>query len=316
MQEKKLKASLMVELSTNISNLRELKKTDLRYYDAVYLGNNLCLDYEDNFLQKTDDIQKGVEYLKKLGKKAFITTLAVPRNRDLDSVRKTLNAALKAGIDAVEVHNMGTLRIADKLVPGIPKHVGILANIYTSFSSEKLKEYGVTRITPNPEVTLDEIKVILDKSKVEVSFLLHGKIPLGVTDSCFLLDKNAGKCPDVCKETFWLKSNQWVIKNVGKGIYSGKDLCMLEHLDLLLKTGLKYFKVESLYENPGYRSKVGEAYKSTFLSGSLNGKLLNEILMLSEHGICNGYYFAKSGRYYVDKNNKIYENKVYGEKNG
>ena len=306
----------MFELSTNVSNLKELKEINLEFYDSVYLGNPFCLNYQDNFLLKTEDIQKGAEYLKKFNKKAYITTLAVPRNNDLKSVVKMLEVSAKAKIDAVEIHNMGILRMAKKVVPDIPKHVGILANVYTSFTSEKLKEYGAERVTPNPEVTMNEIKVILSKKMVDVSFLVHGKIPLGITDKCFLLNKEAGNCPDVCKETFWLKSKEWILKNVGKGVYSGKDLCMIEHLDLLVKAGIKYFKIESLYETSKYRNKMGGIYRNALLNKGDRKKDLKDILKFSENGICNGYYFSKSGRYYIDGENKLYENRIFGGLNG
>lgn len=306
----------MIELSTGISNLKELKETDIESYDAVYLGNPFCIDYEDNFLKKTEDIQKGVEFLKSRNKKAYITTPAVPRNEDFKFIYKLLEASVKSGIDAVEVHNMGVLRTASKIVPDIPKHIGILANIYTSFTCEKLKEYGGERITTNPEVTLDEIGIIIDKSKIDVSFLVHGKIPLGITGTCFLLEEKAGICPEVCKQAFWLKSKEWVLKNVGKGVYSGKDLCMIEHLDLLLKMGLKYFRIESLYETPEYRCKLGNIYKSAFLNKDSGRKNIQQILKISEYGICNGYYFSKSGRYYIDGENKLHENRIFGGLNG
>jgi len=52
------------ELNTTISNLRNLRESDLSAYDAVYLGNIYCRIYEDNFLERLDDLEEGIALVK------------------------------------------------------------------------------------------------------------------------------------------------------------------------------------------------------------------------------------------------------------
>ena len=48
------------ELNTTISNLRDLKASDLSPYDAIYLGNITCRLYEANLLEHLDDLQEAI----------------------------------------------------------------------------------------------------------------------------------------------------------------------------------------------------------------------------------------------------------------
>ena len=89
------------ELNTSIANLRDLRASDLRDYDAVYLGDIYCRLYEENFLERTDELREGLRILRDQGKRAYVASYAAPRNDYLPRVRKTLEVAAKEGAEAV-----------------------------------------------------------------------------------------------------------------------------------------------------------------------------------------------------------------------
>ena len=95
-------------------------------------------------------------------------------------------------------------------------------------------------------------------------------MPLGISDYCFLLEyeeKWGVKCPDLCQKELFLKQGDWAMKTLGKGILSGKDVCMLEHLPRLLADGHRFFRIEALSESPAYRSEVAAVYRAALQSG-------------------------------------------------
>ena len=182
-----------------------------------------------------------------------MTTYAAPRNDFLPKVRKMLEASAAAGAEAVEVHNLGILKIAHDEFPELPVHVGGFANVYTAAGAEVLRGFGAVRFTPNYELSLDEINEITTACGAPMELLVHGKMPLGISDYCFLLDyeeKWGVKCPDLCQKELFLKQGDWAMKSVGKGILSGKDVCMLEHLPRLLAEGHRHFRIETVSESP------------------------------------------------------------------
>lgn len=309
-----------IELVLTAASPRELAGTDLSPYDAVSLGNSYCRRVEGNFAEELGLLPGAVESLRAAGKKSYVTSPAAPRGRDMPQVERLIDAAVAAGADALEIHNMGVLRVLRERGTPIPAHMGAFANVYTHLAAKVMREYGAVRVRPNAEVSLEEMGLIARDAGVEVEVLAHGKIPLGVTEKCFLIEGQEGadpKCPAACEEAHWLTAGKrpaggersgaggWVLKNVGKGILSGKDMCVIEHLPMLLSAGFRIFTVEGLYEQAAFRSEVGAVYReaiSLALTGEEYAVRPEWARILGKHsrnGFCNGYYFGKSGQSYV-----------------
>lgn len=295
------------ELNTTIANLRDLKESDLSDYDGVYLGDIYCRIYEANFLEQLGDLEEGLRILQDQGKRAYVTTYAAPRNDFLPKVRKMLEASAAAGAEAVEVHNLGILKIAHDEFPQLPVHIGGFANVYTAPGAEVLRGFGAVRFTPNYELSLDEIHEITTVCGAPMELLVHGKMPLGISDYCFLLEyeeKWGIKCPDLCQKELFVKQGDWAMKSVGKGILSGKDVCMLEHLPRLLIEGYRHFRIETVSESPAYRSEVAAVYRAALNrafagDGKLDEGWWETIRRHARIGLCNGFYFGKSGMDYA-----------------
>jgi U32 family peptidase len=299
--------AMTYELNTTIANLQDLRQSDLRCYDAVYLGDIYCRLYEANFLERLTDLKEGLRILRDQGKRAYVTTYAAPRNDFLPKVRKMLAAAAEGGAEAVEVHNLGVVRIAHEEFPQLPLHIGGFANVYTAAGVEVLRELGAVRFTPNYELSLDEIAEVTAESGAAMEILVHGKMPLGVSDYCFLLDYESKwnvDCPTLCRKDLFLKQGDWAMKTVGKGVLSGKDVCMLEHLPRLVAEGHRNFRIETVSESADYRRDVAAVYREaldrTFAGVDLVDDQWNETLVRHARvGLCNGFYFGKSGMEYA-----------------
>ncbi|HWQ69510.1 MAG TPA: peptidase U32 family protein [Patescibacteria group bacterium] len=294
------------ELNTTISNLRDLIESDLSPYDAVYLGNITCRLYEGNLLEHLDDLREAIAILKSRGQKAYVATYAAPRNDSLPQLRKVVAVAVEAGADAVEVHNLGVLKIVHEAYPDLAVHIGGFANVYTDVGAAVLKRYGAVRITPNYELSLEEIGEIHRHVGLPMELLVHGKMPLGMSDDCFLLEYEQAwgmTCPALCRQELFLKQGDWAMKSIGKGVLSGKDVCLLEHLKRLMTEGYTCFRVEAASESPAYRLEIGWVYREALeaaLAGSdgLEGQWWDTIRHHARIGLCNGFFFGTSGMAY------------------
>jgi len=295
------------ELNTTISNLQSLRESDLCTYDAVYLGNIYCRSFQENFLERLNDLKDGIAYVKDLGLRAYATSYGAPRNDALPKVQKALEAAVEAGADAIEVHNLGVLRMLHEQFPGTPAHIGGFANVYTDAGASALKDYGAVRFTPNYEISLEEINAIADTARLPAEILVHGKMPLGISDYCFLLEyehKWEEKCPTLCQKCLLLKQGDWAMRSVGKGVLSGKDVCMLEHLRALVNAGHTVFRIEAAYESAAYRRDIGKIYRSALErafagDGRVDEANWDSIRQHTEIALCNGYYFGRTGGEYI-----------------
>jgi putative protease len=296
------------ELVVSVSSPGELSGTDLFPYGAVCLGSPYCRRVEGNYAELPERLGEAVVRLHGAGKRAYVATPATPREADLPYVSRLIDAAVAAGADALEIHNMGVLRILREKGRPIPAHMGAYANVYTHLAAGVMRDAGAVRVRPNAEVTLEEMGTIAREGGVEVELLVHGKIPLGVADRCFLLtepEETDPKCPAACREEHWLTSRDWVLKTVGKGVLSGRDMCMLEHLPRLLGDGFRVFRVEGLYESAAYRSELGAVYREALDRAAAGGEYRVEeqwgetVRRHAPKGLCNGYYFGTAGRKYV-----------------
>lgn len=296
------------ELIVSLASPRELEGTDLSPYDAVCLGSPYCRRVEGNYAEALGPLGDAVSSLRASGKKVYVTTPAAPRETDLPHVERLIDAAAAAGADALEVHSLGVLRMLREKGRPLPAHMGAYANVYTRLAAAVMRDSGAVRVRPNAEVALDEMGVIAREASVEIELLVHGKIPLGVTDRCFFLsgpEESDPACPAACREEHWLKTSQWALKIVGKGVLSGRDMCMLEHLPRLARDGFRIFRVEGLYETAAYRSEIGSSYREALALAFSGGEYAIEDRWAqaarrhAKRNLCNGYYFGTSGRKYV-----------------
>ncbi|MBE0569202.1 MAG: U32 family peptidase [Deltaproteobacteria bacterium] len=296
------------ELIVSLASPLELEGTDLSPYDAVCLGSPYCRRVEGNYAEALGSLGDAISRLHASGRKAYVTTPAAPREADLPHVGRLIDAAAAAGADALEVHSLGVLRMLREKGRPLPAHMGAYSNVYTHLAAGVMRDSGATRVRPNAEVSLEEMAVIAREASVEIELLVHGKIPLGVTDHCFLLtepEDSDPKCPAACREEHWLTTPRWGLKTVGKGVLSGRDMCMLEHLPLLVRDGFRIFRVEGLYETAAYRSEIGAVYREALALAfagrgyALSGGWASAVRRHAKRNLCNGYYFGTSGRKYV-----------------
>ena len=207
----------------------------------------------------------------------------------------------------MEVHAPGLFKLVRDEFPGLRLHAGSFANVYTDLGVAVLARYGVARIAPAHELPLDEIDALAGAGAVPLELTLHGKVPLGVSDACILLEHEARwgvPCPALCQHEVFLQKDEWGMKSVGKGILSGRDLCMLDHLPRLLASGHRHFRIEAVSESPTYRYEVGTVYREALtraLAGDveLEPRWWETLRRHAKLGFCNGFYFGQSGMEYV-----------------
>ncbi len=286
-----------MELTTNVPNLESMSECSLKPYDAIYLGMPFCFEYQGNLMTELDDLEFAVEFLRKLGKKAYVTTFAVPRNKDLEKVYRTVEKAVEIA-DAIEASNLGVIRYITREYPDVRVHVGGLTNVYTVSTAELLHSIGVSRIIPAYELPIEDIEKMKDVG-VEIEVVVHGKIPVGIGHECFIkrFSEIVGKdCPEICRENMLFKSEELTLKPFGHATLSGKDICMYEHIEKL--SFADAFRIESISERIGYREKVGKIYRNRIENGfsRIDFEVLKE---LAENGIANGFYFNKAGQLYI-----------------
>lgn len=189
-----------LELSTGVATLAGLTDGSVAPYSAVYLGFPYCRLYPGNLLTDREGLARAIDFLHRNGQKAYLDTPAAPATAALDCIMDTVGLAAAEGVDGVCAHNMGVMRLVSRTHPDLRLHTGCFANVYTDLTAQLLAGCGVQRVAPHFELSLAEMKVIGEKTGLEVEVLVHGKMPLAVTDHCHPVTALGQSCPDACRE--------------------------------------------------------------------------------------------------------------------
>ncbi len=293
------------EITTHVETLEKLKELNLSLIDGLYLGDPTCMEYPTNLSLNIENLKEAVFYAKEFGKKVYLSTFAVPRNKHLKILLPLLEEVLNLEIDGIEVHNMGLLKKVHEM--GFRKiHMGFFSNIYTHETVKVLSRFGVVRVFLNPELSMEEIQYINEHSPAEVAVFAHGKLPLGISESCFIREYSQPTCQSLC-EGIWLSSGKWKLKNIGFATLSGKDWSVLEYLGTFYYRGFRHFHIQGLRETSNYINTIAGIYRRALekieegIDNYIETEWIDKISELCPAGLCNGYLFRRSGHRYIGR---------------
>jgi len=316
------------ELLAPAGNLDKLKIAFLYGADAVYIGGE---EYSlrvaaDNFTM--DEIREGVEFAHARGKKVYLTANIIPHNADLKDFRDYLKEAVETGIDAVIISDLGLFAIAREVAPNLEIHISTQANNVNYESAKMWHSLGAKRVIIAREMSFEEIAEIRENTPdtLEIEAFVHGAMCISYSGRCLLSnymtnrDSNLGACSHPCRWNYYLMEEQRpgqympVFENErGTFIYNSKDLCMIEYIDELIKSGLDSFKIEGRVKTEYYLATVVKAYRDAIDSYFENPdgyefkqEWLDELLKVSHRGYTTGFYYGKP-----DGNEQNYETSSY-----
>lgn len=316
------------ELLAPAGNLDKLKMAFTYGADAVYIGGeSFSLRVAaDNFT--LDEIREGVEFAHARGKKVYLTANIIPHNKDLEEYKEYLPKVKETGIDAVILSDLGMFSITRELAPELEIHVSTQANNVNYESANMWHRLGAKRVILAREMSLKEIGEIRRQvsPQLELEAFVHGAMCISYSGRCLLSnylagrDSNQGNCAHPCRWKYHLMEETRpgeympVFENErGTFIYNSKDLCMIAHIDDLIRSGLTSFKIEGRVKSEYYVATVIGAYRraiDAFMENpdtyTFDPSLLEELKKVSHRDYTTGFYYGRP-----DGKQQHYENSSY-----
>lgn len=307
------------ELLIPAGNLEKLRTAVLYGADAVYVGiEGLSLRAKQAEFGM-EDLELGIKEAHQKGVKVYGALNIFARNRDLDKVAKTVNNLADLKIDGLIISDPGVLETVKRNQPGIPIHLSTQANTTNRLAVRFWKSQGVKRIVLARELTLAEIgEIAKEVPEVELELFIHGAMCMAYSGRCYLSayrnrrSSNQGDCTQPCRWEYRLvestrPNSPLIVEEDDHYSYllSSKDLCMIEYLPEVLKSGITGLKVEGRMKSAYYVAVVTRTYR-----WALDACLKNpdryqclpewqeELRKVSYRGYTTGFYF---------KNEKINE---------
>lgn len=301
-----------VELSILVGDLEKLKIAIDSGADAVYIGGEFfgTKSLAKNFTKK--DLEDGVNYTHQNGKKIYATINVMPHNDDFKNLEEYLLYLERIGIDAVILADPGVLTVVKKVIPNMDIHLNTQANTTNYASANFWYDQGVKRVIVSKELSFEEVSHIREKtpSNLEIEALVHGAMCISYSGRCLITnymtgkngDKNLSDGSDEWK--YYLEEEKrpgeyFPIYEDEKGtfFFNSKDLCLIEYIPELIKSGITSLKIESRKQTNDYIKAVVEAYKDAideFYRNSSDWKVnpswIEEMKKVGNRDFTTGFY--------------------------
>lgn len=304
-----------VELLAPAGDLEKLKMAITFGADAVYLGGESfgLRKASKNF--SLEEIEEGIKFAHDRGKKVYVTLNIVPHDDDMEGLEEYVSKLYEIKADAVIVSDLGMLSVIKRTVPDLPIHISTQASVTNYETIMFYYNLGIRRIVLARELSFKEIENITRKipKDMEIEAFVHGAMCISYSGRCLLSnymtgrDANRGDCAHPCRYKYALveekRPGQYfpVFEDEqGTFIMNSKDLCMIEHIPELIKSGIKSLKIEGRVKSSYYVATVVRSYRMALdeyyrnpAEYKFNEKWLDEIKKASYRDFTTGFYFGK-----------------------
>ena len=235
--------------------------------DAVYFGGkkfNMRL-HRNNYNFTDEEIQKAVSIAHSLDKKVYITVNNLINDEELTKVIPYLQFLESVKPDALIIQDLGLLKLIRQLKLKVPIHSSVMMNVHNLETINKLSKLGVSRVVTSREMSLENIKFMQGKTKMEFEYFIHGDMCISHGSQCYLSamlfgkSSNRGLCLKPCRWPYKIKNSGGQTSDTFYPL-AVKDMCMYTHIPELIDSGVCSFKIEGRMRNSEYILMVSEIY--------------------------------------------------------
>lgn len=244
--------------------------------DAIYLAGKQfgMRSAPANF--DTETLRQAVSQAHEKNVKVYVTCNTLPRNKEIDRMPAFLEETADCGIDAFIIADLGVMSLAAKYAPRVERHVSTQAGVVNYQTAQMLYDMGASRVVLARELSLDDIAGIRARTdpRLELEVFVHGSMCVSFSGRCLISsyltgrDANRGDCTQPCRWKYYLyeehREGQYFPVREEEGgtyLYNSRDLCMIEHLDDVLKAGVKSLKIEGRAKSSYYVAVTTNAYR-------------------------------------------------------
>jgi putative protease len=293
-------------------NLSKLKMALEYGADAVYVGAAGFSMRPDQASFTKADLSDAIDFAHQKNKKIYVGINTLMFQDDLVALRKWLIDTKDLDFDAVIVSDLGAMFLVAELRSDMAIHISTQMSTSNVLAAEYLKKLGAERVVLARECTLGDAKQIASQSAVEVEIFVHGAMCMAISGRCLLsaylcgTSGSKGQCKHSCRWEWQLVEQKrpgtgFPVFETGKNtIFLGsKDLCLIEHIPLLVESGISSLKVEGRMKSENYVASVAAVYRAALDNYAEDPKgyqfdpaWLDELEAVSHRPYCTGFAFG------------------------
>ncbi len=291
-----------IELMAPVGSTEALRAAVQNGADAVYLGGKMfsARQYAQNFA--LGELAEAVRYCHLYGVKVYLAVNTLIENEEFPQLLKYAYDLYSIDVDAIIIQDLGVAYALHKVLPEVEIHASTQMTIHNSAGVRYIEKMGFARVVLAREVSLENIKLIGEKSSLPLETFVHGALCVSYSGQCLMSSMiggrsgNRGRCAQPCRLSYTLVDSKG--KEVEAGhLLSPKDLKMVEHIPELIDAGVVALKVEGRMKRPEYVATVIRNYRQALdnLNKTVPEYTQKELLQIFNRDFTTGYYFEKPG---------------------
>jgi len=234
--------------------------------DAVYFGlpRFNARVRADNFTEQ--ELPEVVDFCHRHGVKAYVAFNTLVFTGELEDAATQLRLLHDSGVDAIIVQDVGLVRLAKMITPGLAIHASTQMTITSPEGIRFAHELGVERVVLARELSLREIEKF--DTGMPLEMFVHGALCVAYSGQCLtseslgLRSANRGECAQACRMPYELVVDG-VVRDLGDKRYllSPQDLAAVDEIPALVELGVSSFKIEGRLKSPEYVAAVCQVYR-------------------------------------------------------
>lgn len=240
--------------------------------DEVYMGvaGFGARRFAKNF--SVDEYAAAIDRAHRAGVSVHLTFNTVLSDAELDLVYPDIKRLYEAGLDEAIVQDLGAAQWLRSNFPELRLCASTQLSPANGVECSWYEKHGFTRAVLARELSLDEIRSIRNKTKIELEVFVSGALCLGCSGKCYLSSfiggrsGNRGMCAQPCRQYYraeTLEGNR-AVPGVGEYGYflSLRDqLQGLDEIKQLVDIGIDSVKIEGRMKSPTYVYEVVRYYR-------------------------------------------------------
>ena len=261
--------------------------------DAIYVGGKRfgARAFAKNF--DITELASAVEYCHLHGVKLYVTLNTLIEDKEMADAVEYAAELYRIGIDALIVADLGVIAAIKRHIPGLELHASTQMSAHNTAGVEFAEKLGASRVVVARELSLKNIKTVVENSPCEIEVFLHGALCVCHSGQCLFSSMvggrsgNRGECAQPCRLPF----------NGGYPL-SLKDLSLADHIGELIDSGVASLKIEGRMKSPDYVFTVTSIYRRLLDEKRSASKNENADLRraFSRSGFTDGYFIGDTSK--------------------
>ena len=239
--------------------------------DEVYMGVSGfgARRFARNF--SVDEYCAALDRAHRVGVSVHLTFNTILSDAELDEFYPSLKQLYETGLDAVIVQDFGAVLWLKERFPDLKLCASTQLSPASGVEADWYERQGFDRVVLARELSLDEIRAIRNKTKIELEVFVSGALCLGCSGKCYLSSfiggrsGNRGMCAQPCRQYY--RAEKLEGNNAPSGGDYGYFLSLRDQLQgsaeikALFDAGVDSLKIEGRMKSPSYVYQTTRYYR-------------------------------------------------------